>query len=55
METYVFKVEQIIEVKANSKEEAQEKLPTYPTFYSGAEWECVDETLELLYKEEANV
>jgi hypothetical protein len=55
METYVFKVEQIIEVKANSKEEAQEKLPTYPTFWSGAEWECVDETLELLHTEEINV
>lgn len=52
MKTYVFRMEQVIEVKANSKEEAQEKLPIYPTTW-GQEWECVDEALELLYKEES--
>lgn len=52
MRKYVYRVEQTIEVTANSPEEAIEKLPTYPTFYEGQGWVIDDEHIDLLYSEE---
>jgi len=50
--TYVYLVEQIITVKATSKEEAQELLPIYPTGYEGQAHYVREETVELLREEE---
>jgi hypothetical protein len=47
MNTYVYRVEQLIEVKANSKEEAEGLLPMYPTGYEGQAHYVVEETVEL--------
>ena len=52
MKTYVFMVEQIIAVKANSEEEARELLPTYPTGYEGQAHYIREEVVELLRVEE---
>jgi hypothetical protein len=51
MPKYVFKVEQDIEVTADSYEKAMEELPNYPVTH-GKVWEMLDETIGLLYKEE---
>ena len=51
MKTYVYLVEQIIAVKANSKEEAEDSLPTYPTGYTGQNYYVEEETVELLREE----
>ena len=48
MKTYVYSVEQIISVKANSKEEAEFLLPMYPTGYKGQAYYVRQETVELL-------
>jgi hypothetical protein len=47
MTTYVYWVEQLIEVTANSKEEAEGLLPMYPTGYEGQEHFVKEETVEL--------
>ena len=52
MTTYVYLVEQFIEVKANSKEEAEGLLPMYPTRYKGQAHYVREETVELLREEE---
>jgi hypothetical protein len=52
MTTYVYLVEQIIAVEANSKEEAEGLLPMYPTGYEGQAHYVRDETVELLREEE---
>ena len=52
MKTYVFLVEQVIEIKANSKEEAERLLPIYPTGYEGQAHYVQEETVELLREEE---
>lgn len=55
MRKYVFQVEQVIEVIADSYEKALEELPIYWTTH-GKAWEVTDESAELLYKQEvANV
>jgi hypothetical protein len=54
MKTYVYSVEQIISVKANSKEEAEGLLPLYPTGFEGQAHYVRDETVELLREEESN-
>lgn len=46
MKTYVYSVEQIIKIKANSKEEAQDLLPVYPTDFRLCY--VAEETVELL-------
>jgi hypothetical protein len=50
--TYVYLVEQIIEIKANSREEAEGLLPMYPTGYEGQAHYVQEETVELLREEE---
>jgi hypothetical protein len=55
VKTYVFIVEQIIAVKANSEEEARELLPTYPTGYEGQAHYVTEEVVELLREEEVAV
>jgi hypothetical protein len=52
MNTYTYTVEQIIEIKANSKEEAEGLLPMYPTGYEGKAHYVREETVELLREEE---
>lgn len=52
MKTYVYSVEQIIYVKANSKEEAEDLLPIYPTGQEGQAHYVREETVELLREEE---
>jgi hypothetical protein len=51
VKTYIFNVEQIIEVKANSEEEARELLPLYETGFEGQAYYVSDETVELLREE----
>ena len=51
MTTYVYLVEQIITIKANSKEEAEWLLPMYPTRYKGQAHYVREETVELLREE----
>jgi len=51
MKTYVFSVEQVIEVKASSEEEAQELLPLYPSGFEGQPYYVSDETVELIREE----
>lgn len=51
MKTYLFKVEQEIEVKANSLEEAQNLLPQYPYSPNPSHYVC-GETVELMDYEE---
>lgn len=51
MKTYVYSVEQIISVKANSKEEAEDLLPIYPTGQEGQAHYVREETVELLREE----
>jgi hypothetical protein len=52
MKTYIFNVEQVIEVKADSLEEAQDSLPVYETGFEGQKYYVKEETIELLKKEE---
>jgi hypothetical protein len=52
MNTYVYSVEQIISVRANSKEEAEGLLPIYPTGFEGQAHYVREETVELLREEE---
>jgi len=51
MVTYVYQVEQIIEIKASSKEEAEGLLPMYPAGYEGQAHYVREETVELLREE----
>lgn len=51
MTTYVYLVEQIISIKADSKEDAEGLLPAYPTFDGQAHY-VREETVELLREEE---
>lgn len=48
MNTYTYSVEQIIEIKANSKEEAEGLLPMYPTGFEGQSHYVREETVELI-------
>jgi hypothetical protein len=52
MTTYVYLVEQIIAVEANSKEEAEGLLPMYPTGFERQAHYVREETVELLREEE---
>jgi len=54
MATYVYLVEQIISVKAGSKEEAEGLLPIYPTGFEGQAYYVREETVELLREEEGD-
>lgn len=47
MNTYIFNVEQVIEVKAGSLEEATNLLPTYPWAPNPSHY-VTDETVELI-------
>jgi hypothetical protein len=51
MKRYIYQVEQVIEVSANSEEEARELLPLYPSGYEGQAYYVSDETVELLLEE----
>ena len=51
MTTYVYLIEQIIAVKANSKEEAEGLLPAYPTGYESQAHYVTEEIVELLREE----
>lgn len=48
MKTYIFQVEQVIEVKANSEEEASALLPLYASGFEGQAYYVSDETVELI-------
>jgi len=49
MNTYRFSVEQVIEVRANSAEEAEGSLPMYPSYGDkGKAYYVTEETVELL-------
>jgi hypothetical protein len=50
---YTYSVEQVIEVKAGSEEEARELLPLYPTGFEGQAYYVSDETVELLREGES--
>jgi hypothetical protein len=52
MKTYVYLVEQWIEVEADSPEEAEGLLPMYPTGYEGQAHFVKEETVELLRVDE---
>jgi hypothetical protein len=52
MNTYTYTVDQIIEIKANSAEEAEGLLPMYPLGYEGQAHYVVEETVELIRVEE---
>ncbi|WP_395652697.1 hypothetical protein [Brevundimonas sp.] len=52
MKTYVYVVEQIISIKANSEQEAEGLLPMYPTGFEGQAHYVREETVELLREEE---
>ena len=52
MKKYTYTIEQVIEITANSQEEALENLPTYPTFYEGQGWRMLDETIGLIEEKE---
>jgi phage-related baseplate assembly protein len=52
MNTYTYSVEQIIEIKANSPEEAEGLLPMYPLGYEGQAHYVTEETVELLSERE---
>lgn len=54
MTTYVYSVEQIISVRADSKEEAEGLLPIYPSGFEGQAYYVREETVELLREEEGN-
>ena len=47
MKTYIFNVEQMIEIKANSLEEAKDSLPVYETGFEGQKYYVREETVEL--------
>ena len=49
---YVYSVEQIISIKANSEQEAEGLLPMYPTGFEGQAHYVREETVELLREEE---
>ena len=48
---YIFEVNQIIEVTADSYEEATERLPLYPSGFEGQAYYVSDETVELIREE----
>jgi hypothetical protein len=48
MNTYRFSIQQVIEVKANSLEEAEDSLPIYPTGFEGQVYYVTDESVDLL-------
>jgi len=52
MNTYTYTVDQIIEIKANSAEEAEGLLPMYPLGYEGQAHYVTEETVELVRVEE---
>jgi len=54
MTIYVYLVEQIISIKANSQEEAEGLLPMYPTGFEGQAHYVREETVELLREEKGN-
>lgn len=48
MNTYVYLVEQVIEIRANSQEEAEGLLPMYPTGFEGQAYYVKEETVEMM-------
>lgn len=52
MKTYTFTVEQVIEVRASSREEAEDLLPVYPSGFEGQAYYVTDETVELAKESE---
>lgn len=48
MNTYRFSIQQVIEVKANSLEEAEDSLPIYPSGFEGQAYYVTDESVELI-------
>ena len=53
MTTYVYSITQIIEVEANSKEEAEGLLPVYPP--ARVPYYVMEEVIELLREKEEDV
>jgi hypothetical protein len=48
MKSYIFNVEQVIEIKAVSLEEARDSLPVYETGFEGQKYYVKEETIELV-------
>jgi hypothetical protein len=53
VKVFTYSVEQVIEVKAGSEEEARELLPLYPTGFQGQAYYVSDETVELMREGES--
>lgn len=49
---YIFEVTQLIEVTAESYDEAVSSLPLYPSGFQGQKYYVSEETVELVRKEE---
>lgn len=52
MKVYTYKVEQTIEVSANSEEEARDLLPVYPSGFDGQTYYVTEETVDLISESE---
>ena len=48
MKVYTYKLEQTIEVSANSEEEAIRLLPMYPSGFDGKKYYVTEEVVELI-------
>jgi hypothetical protein len=53
VKVFTYSVEQVIEVKADTEEEARELLPLYPTGFEGQAYYVSDETIELMREGES--
>ena len=53
VKVFTYSVEQVIEVKADTEEEARELLPIYPTGFEGQAYYVSDETVELMREGES--
>jgi hypothetical protein len=52
MKVYTYKLEQTIEVSANSEEEAIRLLPMYPSGFDGKKYYVTEEVVELIDESE---
>jgi hypothetical protein len=52
MKVYTYKIEQTIEVSANSEEEAKRLLPMYPSGFDGQTYYVFEEIVELIDERE---
>ena len=54
MKVFTYSVEQVIEVRANSRDEADDLLPSYPASQEGDDtYSLIDESVELISEGES--